>query len=697
MWQTGDAMQRGALDQALRVDAAIESGGQATAIQGLLGLVMIVKNEAHGIRETLESFKPFINRWTILDTGSTDGTQDVIRRVLDGIPGSLHEEPFVDFATSRNRALELHGDPTTYTVMPDGDDRLINGEALRSFLETRGGDGQAAYLTNLRRGTLSYWLPLILRTSAGWRYHGVVHEFIGPIFGEGFATTKIPDVQFVQDSRELSLEASRKRWTRDLVLLKAELAVKPSDGRTLFYLGQTYECLNDPQEALRVYERRIAVGGWAEETFEAYLRRAKILDTLKKPWPEIQQAYLDAYRFDGERAEPLFQIAEHWYCEQVHELTYLFAARAADLPPPSSTLFVDEEVYTWKAADLAATSGYYLNDPAARKKGRELAEQCVRVRPEDERLRANWAFYARPASELFAGYHSKPIGFVPEPPYVATSPSIHYDRTTGKWRCIARTTDRSIVNGQYSTPDDNVTYIRNFMLELDGDLDVSRTFEMRDKTGIPRSSFTVHGFEDCRLFNHLGRLCCIATVCDFTEQGTREIALVELDADYAISAATPLRGPWSDVAQKNWVPVEGDPAKLIYAIAPEGRRGAVVFDLDGTTIAARPMTCLEHGRLCGGSQAIRVDDGWLCIVRDVAWPGSGPIYLHRFVLLSDDFQLVGMSDPFFFERKGIEFCAGLAYDAERLVASFGVEGAVVYFGIFSLAAVRSQLRPDFQI
>jgi hypothetical protein len=109
------------------------------------------------------------------------------------------------------------------------------------------------------------------------------------------------------------------------------------------------------------------------------------------------------------------------------------------------------------------------------------------------------------------------------------------------------------------------------------------------------------------------------------------------------------------------------------------------------------MTCLEHGRLCGGSQAIRVDDGWLCIVHDVAWPGSGPIYLHRFVLLSDDFQLVGMSDPFFFERKGIEFCAGLAYDAERLVASFGVEDAVVHFGIFSLAAVRSQLRPDFQI
>jgi hypothetical protein len=70
-------MQRGARDQAQGLDAAVESGRGASTVRGLLGLVMIVKNEAHGIRETLESFKPFIDRWTILDTGSTDGTQRI--------------------------------------------------------------------------------------------------------------------------------------------------------------------------------------------------------------------------------------------------------------------------------------------------------------------------------------------------------------------------------------------------------------------------------------------------------------------------------------------------------------------------------------------------------------------------------------------------------------------------------------------
>jgi hypothetical protein len=79
-------------------------------------------------------------------------------------------------------------------------------------------------------------------------------------------------------------------------------------------------------------------------------------------------------------------------------LCYLFAARAADLPLPLSTLFVDEEVYTWKAADLAAVSGYYLSDAAARNTARMRAEQCVRVRPYDERLRANWAFHTQSAA-----------------------------------------------------------------------------------------------------------------------------------------------------------------------------------------------------------------------------------------------------------------------------------------------------------
>lgn len=55
----------------------------------LLALVMIVKDEAHTISSTLKAVKPFIDRFYILDTGSTDGTQKVISEVLSPVPGNI--------------------------------------------------------------------------------------------------------------------------------------------------------------------------------------------------------------------------------------------------------------------------------------------------------------------------------------------------------------------------------------------------------------------------------------------------------------------------------------------------------------------------------------------------------------------------------------------------------------------------------
>ena len=43
---------------------------------------MIVKNEAHVIKRCLGSVKPWIDHWTIVDTGSNDGTQSLVREVL---------------------------------------------------------------------------------------------------------------------------------------------------------------------------------------------------------------------------------------------------------------------------------------------------------------------------------------------------------------------------------------------------------------------------------------------------------------------------------------------------------------------------------------------------------------------------------------------------------------------------------------
>lgn len=669
----------------------------ARADAPLLGLVMIIKNEAHNIEETLQSFRPIIDRWTILDTGSTDGTQDIVRRVLADVPGELHEEPFVDFSTSRNRALELHGTSTVFAVMPDSDDFIVSGGLLRSFCEAKRGAlgvNDEAYGLNIRRGQLSYYLPLVMRTSAGWRYSGRVHECSGRPGGAP-ASVQVPVAQLCQNPKPQSLEASRARWSRDLELLKADKLADPRNPRTSFYLAQTYECLGRPEAALLEYEHRVAIGGWAEETFEAKLRSAKILDVMKR-WPEAELAFLDAHQFDPRRAEPLFHIANHYYGLDQHALTYLFASRALALPVPKTTLFVDADVYEWRAADLVAISGFYLGkqlgDAQVLATGERAADLAVKGRPHDDRLRNNRSFYMKSASELYGdGYIDREISWKPELPYRAMNPSVWFDGD--RWRCIVRTVNYHIVNGQYLTPDDNVIYTRNYMLELArGSLAIERVVEMVDRDPSPRSSFPVHGFEDCRLFGSKGKLYATSTACDLNdERGNREIVLLQLGEDYGIDKATPLRGPWSSMHQKNWMPIEGEAMRFIYATLPER-----ILELRGEVMDTTRASDFGYGRLRGGSQAVRVRGGWLFLVHDVIFPGSR-VYMHRWVMMSDDFKVTKMSPLFYFKRRGIEFCAGLGYDGSQLVASFAVNDETAHLGVFDMESVIDSLRSDFVV
>jgi glycosyltransferase involved in cell wall biosynthesis len=87
-------------------------------------LNMIVKNEAPVIRRCLDSVRPIIDHWVIVDTGSTDGTQDIIREHLKDVPGELHERPWKDFAHNRSEALALARPLGGYSLIIDADDTL---------------------------------------------------------------------------------------------------------------------------------------------------------------------------------------------------------------------------------------------------------------------------------------------------------------------------------------------------------------------------------------------------------------------------------------------------------------------------------------------------------------------------------------------------------------------------------------------
>lgn len=89
-----------------------------------VGLCMIVRNEAHVIERCLSSVRHLLDHWLIIDTGSTDGTQEVVRRAMEGIPGMLYERPWVDFGHNRTEAVQAARVCADYTLLLDADQVL---------------------------------------------------------------------------------------------------------------------------------------------------------------------------------------------------------------------------------------------------------------------------------------------------------------------------------------------------------------------------------------------------------------------------------------------------------------------------------------------------------------------------------------------------------------------------------------------
>lgn len=359
---------------------------------GLLTLTMIVKDEVKTLARTLASVKPILDRWVILDTGSTDGTQDLIRREMEGVPGELHEEPFVDFSTSRNRALDLAGEATEFVMWLDADDVLVDAKALCAFLERekglRGSDREAYYV-RVEVG-VRFDSPRVARARAGWRFRGVVHEvLIHP--DRPPPAHRVPGALIRHDPGAAAAERSRARWERDVKLLGDAVALDSNDTRATFYLAQTLLWLGRHEEAEGMFRRRIALGGWAEEVYESKMALARIAAAQERPWAEVQERYLDAHASAPHRAEPLHAVALHYDALGQHALTFLFARRGYEIPlPVNDKLFVDESVYAWKMADLVATAAFWIG---AFEIGEEAARRAVKNHPGDPRLEKNLGYY----------------------------------------------------------------------------------------------------------------------------------------------------------------------------------------------------------------------------------------------------------------------------------------------------------------
>jgi len=354
----------------------------------ILCLNMIVKNEAPVIARCLASVRPIIDYWVIVDTGSTDGTQDAIRTFMADVPGELHERTWRDFAHNRSEALELAQPHGEYVLWIDADDGLeFEPEFKMPVLQAD------SYMLRIVDGSMIYTRTHIVRAALPWRWRGVLHEFL--TCDDARNSGLLEGLQ-LRRGHDGARRRDPETYRRDAAILHAALQTEADPymwARYQFYLAQSYRDSGEKEEALQAYLKRAELGFWDEEVFMSLYSAARLQEALARPFDEVMATYLRAANAVPGRAEALHGASR--YCRSLgrNKEGYEIAKRVGSLGEVPAGLFVEPWIYEYGLLDEFAVNAYWAGAYA------ECLEACLKLlgdgklpASERERVLANAKF-----------------------------------------------------------------------------------------------------------------------------------------------------------------------------------------------------------------------------------------------------------------------------------------------------------------
>jgi len=302
-------------------------------------LNMIVKNEKEVICRCLESAKPLIDYWVIVDTGSNDGTQEIIKNFMKDVPGELHERPWVNFSHNRNEALNLAKEKADYLLFIDADDKFeISPDFTMPHLDRDG------YSITIQYSNLTYDRIQLIKTSADWKWAGVLHEAL--ISSKAITRGHLDEVHMVIIGGG-DRSCDPKKFEKDAQILEAALKEDPSCARNVFYLAQSYRDAEKPDLALKNYERRVAMGGWDQEVFWSHYQIALLHERINSSEDTISKSYMKAFEFRPSRIEPLYRLSNYYRRKGNYWMGYLVSQFGLNIKPSSDFLFLEKWAYDY--------------------------------------------------------------------------------------------------------------------------------------------------------------------------------------------------------------------------------------------------------------------------------------------------------------------------------------------------------------
>ena len=340
-------------------------------------LNMIVKNEAHIIVDTFNNILKYIplTYWVISDTGSTDGTQQVIRDYFKSknIDGELFQDEWRDFGHNRTLALQHAYKKTDYLFIFDADD------SIHGSFELPQPSVFNKEMYNLKFGgdNVAYVRPLLINNHLQWRFNGVLHEFLTCV-NKNVEGVVINGEYYIESGRKGSRSKDPDKYKKDAEILKkayyTELE-KPDKGlskRYAFYCAQSYKDSGIVKDAIEWYTMVAdKLDTWVQERYYSCF----ILGNLYMQQNDFENAirYLTKSSiFDHERIEGVALACEILLQREMFLLCCSLGQQfLGHTEPPPNKLFLFEPFYFNHVEYSCSIAGFYCGK-------HELGYECCK-------------------------------------------------------------------------------------------------------------------------------------------------------------------------------------------------------------------------------------------------------------------------------------------------------------------------------
>lgn len=343
----------------------------------------ICKNEERFAERWYESMKEADGVY-VLDTGSNDGTVDLLRRL-----GAQVESQTISpwrFDVARNRSLEAVPEDADICVCTDLDEVFQAG--WREKME-RAWSGNVRMLRYRYTWSFNpdgsegyvFWIEKA-HARKGFRWVNPVHEVL-----KCDSAYETGQAQGVQLDHFPDGQKSRAQY---LPLLEQAVAEDPENDRNMHYLGREYMYRGDWGKCIQTLERhlKLPTANWADERAASmrYLARANqaLLRTQQaEKWhlmsvaeaPHLRETWLDyaAWLLENSR----------------HEGVVFAVKRALEITERPQSYISESESWGAKPYDLISVALYYTG---RYEEALVFADKALALSPDDKRIIANRDF-----------------------------------------------------------------------------------------------------------------------------------------------------------------------------------------------------------------------------------------------------------------------------------------------------------------